>query len=110
MTRREKKYLFDILQSINYIFDHHLYHISNFAEYESNITAQRAVEREIEIMGEAAYHLQTLGLRLSASDTLINKRNIILHQYDATKHLTVWRFLQEEVKHLRAEVSKYLED
>ncbi len=109
MTRKEKKYLFDIISSIDNIFEHHLLGIKEFSNFENNITILRAMEREIGIIGEAAYHLQKSGVILTISDSLINKRNTIVHQYDVTKPLTIWNFVQNELKDVQEEVRKLIE-
>jgi uncharacterized protein with HEPN domain len=56
MTIDEKKLLKDILDSIDSI-DEHLESRRNFAEYLQNKTKRRAVERELEIIGEAVNRL-----------------------------------------------------
>ncbi|WP_262895579.1 HepT-like ribonuclease domain-containing protein [Pedobacter segetis] len=52
MKLEEKKLLTDILNSIISI-DEHLENRKIFEEYISNKTKRRAVERELEIIGEA---------------------------------------------------------
>ena len=52
MKREIKKYLFDIMVSINSINDY-LGTTKNFFEYENNKLLRRGVEREIEIIVEA---------------------------------------------------------
>ena len=52
ITRDEKKLLVDIIESINSI-DEHLEGKRILEEYMLNKTKRRAVEREIEIIGEA---------------------------------------------------------
>jgi len=52
MTTQIKKSLFDIQSSISAIAIH-LGNNRNFFEYQSNITVKRAIERELEIIGEA---------------------------------------------------------
>ncbi|MFP5043111.1 DUF86 domain-containing protein, partial [Parasediminibacterium sp. JCM 36343] len=55
-SREEKKLLTDIKESIVAI-DEHLEQRRVFSEYLSNKTKRRAVERELEIIGEAANRL-----------------------------------------------------
>lgn len=50
MKREIKKHLFDILVSINSIYDY-LGTKKNFFEYQNNKLLRRGVEREIEIIG-----------------------------------------------------------
>lgn len=52
MSLEEKKLLTDIAESIDSI-DEHLEHRRLFDEYKANKTKRRAVERELEIIGEA---------------------------------------------------------
>ncbi|MDY0362587.1 MAG: hypothetical protein RBR08_14140 [Desulforegulaceae bacterium] len=52
MQDKLKKYLFDIKESVSSIYDY-LDNNFNFFEYEKNKLLKRAVERELEIIGEA---------------------------------------------------------
>ncbi len=56
MSIEEKKLLTDIIQAIDSI-DDHLEGRRIFTEYKSNKTKRRAVERELEIVGEAVNKL-----------------------------------------------------
>ena len=58
-SREEKKLLVDIIDSINSI-DEHLEGKRILEEYLTNKTKRRAVEREIEIIGEAMSKLLKL--------------------------------------------------
>lgn len=51
-----KKYLYDVQQSVDSIFEY-LGEKRDFFEYERNKQLRRAVERELEIIGEAVKHL-----------------------------------------------------
>ena len=55
-NRSLKKYLYDIQQSIISIYEY-LGEKRDFFEYERNKQLRRAVERELEIIGEAVNHL-----------------------------------------------------
>ena len=56
MSLAEKKLLKDILNAIASI-DEHLESKRSFEEYKANKTKRRAVERELEIIGEAVSNL-----------------------------------------------------
>lgn len=49
MTRKQKKYLFDILQTIRDIQEIHLADINSAEIFSQNLTVIRAVERELAI-------------------------------------------------------------
>ncbi len=61
MKREIKKYLFDIMVSISSINDY-LGKTRDFFEYQNNKLLRRAVEREIEIIGEAMNRIIKLGI------------------------------------------------
>ena len=82
MPKDPKKFLFDTLERIDFIFDHHLSGISSLEEYEANQTVQSAVERELIIIGEAVYKLRRKGTSLTNADQIINRRNTVAHEYD----------------------------
>ena len=56
MARSIQKYLYDIQQSISSI-EEYLGEKRDFFAYEQNKLLRRAVERELEIIGEAAKHI-----------------------------------------------------
>lgn len=108
MTRNAKKYLYDISQSISNTFDSHLSGISGLHELKGNITVIRAIEREIGIIGEATKRLRQMGVELTDSDSIINRRNTIHHQYDVIKEETLWSYIHKELPSLKKEVDALL--
>ena len=109
MTNKAKKYLFDIQKSIEEIELVHLKDISSETDYTSaSSTIHRAVERELEIIGEAAYRLRQMGTELSAADSLINRRNTIIHQYDSFQPRTIWNFITYQMPAIHSEVKGLL--
>lgn len=58
-NRSLKKYLYDVQLSIVSIYEY-LGNKRDFFEYENNKQLRRAVERELEIIGEAVNHLLAL--------------------------------------------------
>ena len=110
MTRTAKKFLFDISNSIENIFIHHLNGLQDEHEFDQNITAIRAVEREFGIIGGAAKNLHRIGIELTNYDKLINRRNTLVHEYDSMKTRTLWQYIQYELPDLKLEVENMLEE
>ncbi|MEZ4825966.1 MAG: HepT-like ribonuclease domain-containing protein [Bacteroidia bacterium] len=108
MTRNSKKYLFDILSCIKDIQNQHLFEVQNIQDFENDKTIMRAVERELEIIGEAAYRLRQMGVNLMQADSLINRRNTIIHQYDSFQPRTIWYFIKQQLPELETEVQDLL--
>ncbi|MEO0470981.1 MAG: HepT-like ribonuclease domain-containing protein [Bacteroidota bacterium] len=92
MDVKIKKFLWDIQHSIQLI-EAHLDSIDDLQSFRDNVLVRDAVERRLTIIGEAAHQLQRLGFKLSYSDSLINRRNTIVHQYDDFSVRSVWRHL-----------------
>ncbi|MEL6672008.1 MAG: HepT-like ribonuclease domain-containing protein [Bacteroidota bacterium] len=96
------------MTSILDIFEVHLAGIQHLREFEQQKTVRRAVAKEIEIIGEAASRLRKEGLTLKMTDSLINRRNTLIHQYGDFKDETIWYFVQSELPLLKEEVDRLL--
>ena len=55
--------------------------MDSIVAYEANKIVRRAVAKELEIIGEAASRLRQMGVLLEQTDSLINRRNTLIHQY-----------------------------
>lgn len=108
MDRKLKKYLFDISTAIDNIFEIHLKNTPDKESFSTNLTVQRAVERELAIIGEACYRLRKLGLDISAADPMINRRNTLVHQYDVFKPGNIWDLIHHDLPPIKSEVRDLL--
>jgi uncharacterized protein with HEPN domain len=86
-----KKYLFDILESINFIEDV-LSEIKDFDHYLSNKFYKPSIERMLEIIGEALRKANQLSPDLTVTNKkqIIGMRNRLIHSYDAVDDVLVW--------------------
>lgn len=66
MQRKIKKYLFDIQESINSIYEF-LEDKKNFNEYATNKLLRRGIERELEIIGEAVSRILKIDSNIEIS-------------------------------------------
>jgi len=73
MTDEQRKYLTDMRSSIDAI-SYHLGEKRDFFQYRDNLTVKRAVEREIEIIGEATSRL----LKVDSNIAITNARKIVV--------------------------------
>src|SRR4051812_29915966 len=98
MTIEERKLLTDILNAIVSI-DEHLERKRDFAEYLSSKTKQRAVERELEIIGEAMNKLLKFNpdIILSYKRIVVDLRNRIIHAYDNINHTIIWKVIMKDI-------------
>ncbi|WP_298142659.1 HepT-like ribonuclease domain-containing protein [Flavobacterium sp.] len=110
-SREEKKLLVDIIDSVNAI-DDHLENKRILEEYLSNKTKRRAVEREIEIIGEAINKLLKINpeIAISYARTIVNLRNKVIHAYDSVDDILIWKIIIKDLPILLEEVTKLLHE
>lgn len=101
----EKKFLKDIEQAILNI-DLHLEGRRIFEEFSENITKRRAIERELEIIGEATNNLLriTPDFSISSARQIVNLRNRVIHAYDNVDETIIWKVVIKDIPLLLNEV------
>ncbi|RZK79220.1 MAG: DUF86 domain-containing protein [Pedobacter sp.] len=105
MTIVEKKLLTDILVGISSI-DDHLEGRRVFEEYVKNKTKRRAVERELEIIGEAINKLLKINpvIEISFARQIVDLRNKVIHAYDNVNNIVIWSVIMNHLPNLKLEV------
>ena len=98
MENLKKKYLLDIQEGIQHI-EIFTATINSFFDYENNLLVKRAVEREIEIIGEAMNRILKLDedIEIENAKRIVGVRNRVIHGYDKVDDAIIWGIL---VKHL----------
>lgn len=111
ISREIKKLLFDIVESINSI-DEHLENRRFIEEYLNNKTKRRAVEREIEIIGEAMSKILKLDaeIKISFSRVIVDLRNKVIHAYDTVDDILIWKIIMKDLPVLLEEAKKLLDE
>jgi uncharacterized protein with HEPN domain len=84
MNDRIKKYLVDILSCIDFI-EIETKSISGYMQYHENKLLRAAIERQVEIIGEALNQALKINPDLPITNKLriVGVRNRIIHAYDA---------------------------
>jgi uncharacterized protein with HEPN domain len=105
MDRNIKKYLFDISTAINSIEDY----IGNpkiFEDYEKNRLLQQAVERNLEIIGEATKRILDINPNINISNArrIVSARNRIIHGYDDIDNTEIWSIVINNLPILKKEI------
>jgi len=84
----------------------------NFLEFEKDIKTKRAVERNIEIIGEAMGRILKIepNIKISNSKKIVDTRNRIIHGYDSVSNDVIWLIairylpvLDKEIKEIKKE-------
>ena len=99
------KYLFDV-QSSSTAIHIHLSGKSDYKAYLRNITVQRAVERELEIIGEAIGKLLQIddSVNISYARLIVDLRNKIIHSYDSINNDVIWKIVSKDIPILQNEI------
>ena len=106
-----KTWLYDIYNAICEIEDF-LSDISNdFSAYQKDIKTKRAVERNIEIIGEAMNRIlnKDFSIELSNSRKIVGTRNRIIHGYDSVSDDIIWSITINHLPKLKQEVKQLLD-
>lgn len=103
------KYLYDILKAIISI-DSYFGEKRVFADYVKNDMLQKAVERQIEIIGEAVNKLSKIAptVNISNARRIIDTRNYVIHGYDKVSNEIIWGIVIKHLPKLKQEVEDLL--
>lgn len=101
-----KAWLYDILNAINEIDSFFVDTPKDFSTYQSDIRTRRAVERNIEIIGEAMNRIlqKNSSIELSNSRKIVDTRNRIIHGYDSVSDNIIWSIVISHLPALKSEV------
>ena len=107
MDRSLKKYLFDIETAINTI-DEYIGSPKIFENYEKNRQLQQAVERNLEIIGEATKRILDIepDIKISNARRIVGARNRIIHGYDDIDNAEIWSIIINSLPILKAEIEQ----
>ena len=105
-----KVWLFDILNAIMEIDTFFMDGPNTFSDFQADIKTKRAVERNIEIIGEAMNRILKAAPSISLSDTrnIVNARNRIAHGYDTVSDEVIWNIVHQHIPILKAEIEQLL--
>ena len=107
-----KTWLYDILSSINEIESYYIDTPKMFEIYENDLRTKRAVERNIEIIGEAMSRIlkHDNKIEISNSRKIVDVRNRIIHGYDSVSDDVIWGIVVKNLPVLQKEVEKLLNE
>ncbi|MCX6222225.1 MAG: DUF86 domain-containing protein [Bacteroidia bacterium] len=100
-----------MLQSITEIESYFEGRPKKFEEYIKDIRTKRAVERDIEIIGEAANRIlrKDRNVKIENVQKIIGARNRIAHGYDKISDDLIWSIVINHLPKLKEEISILIE-
>ena len=110
MDNTIKTWLYDILSSINEIESYFVDTPKLFEVYQNDLKTKRAVERNIEIIGEAMSRIlkENNHIEISNSRKIVDVRNRIIHGYDSVSDNVIWGIVIKNLPVLKIEVEVLL--
>ena len=103
-----KIFLSDIERSIGEIFDF-LPEKRNFIDFQKDLKTRKAVERNIEIIGEAMNRILKIDPQfpIESSRKIVDTRNRIIHGYDSVSEDVLWLIRVNYLPNLEKQLAKY---
>ena len=110
MDNEIKTWLYDIFQSIIEIEGFYENKPKIFNDYSTDIKTKRAIERDLEIIGEAVGRIlkKDKNFHLNNADRIIGTRNRIIHGYDKISDELIWSIVINQLPLLKEEIAVLL--
>lgn len=110
MNEKLLKCLYDIKFSIEEIDLFFVGRLKRFDEYSADIILKRAVERNLEIIGEAVNRIlkEDPEFPLENAKRIVGLRNQIIHGYDSVSDENIWGIVFKHIPKLKEEVNKLI--
>ena len=112
MDNEVKAWLYDILNAVMEIDSFFIGIPKEFSTYKNDLRTRRAIERNIEIIGEALSRIITKHetIKISNSRKIVDTRNRIIHGYDSVSDEIIWGIVINHIPILQTEVKDLLEE
>ncbi len=110
MEKEIKVWLSDIQQAIAEI-NQFLPEKKVFQEFQKDLKSKRAIERNIEIIGEAVNRIlsQNPNIEITNSRKIVDTRNRISHGYDSVSDDIIWAIVIRDIPKLTIEINNLLD-
>ena len=111
MDNEVKAWLFDMLNAIMEIDSFFIDIPKEFSTYKNDLRTRRAVERNIEIIGEALSRIiaKDSTIVISNARKIVDTRNRIIHGYDSVSDEIIWGIVINHLPILQLEVQRLFE-
>ena len=111
MDEFSRKYLYDVLNACNEVASFFKSE-KIFSDFQKDILRQRAVERNVEIMGEAINQMQKHDptIKLENARAIVSTRNRVIHGYDSVTPEFLWSLIINHIPRLQKDVEKILNE
>jgi uncharacterized protein with HEPN domain len=111
MEKEVQTWLEDIKQAIDEI-EEFLPERRDFFEFKRDLKTRKAIERNIEIIGEAVNRILNANpeIQITNARKIVDTRNRIIHGYDTVSEDIIWAIVSNDLKKLRQEIVNLLDE
>lgn len=110
MSRRPETFLYDALHAVNAVREFTAG--KRYADYQRSALLRSAVERQLEIVGEALSRLRALDTdkfgAIRGGRQAIGLRNVLIHGYASVEDAIVWDTLERDLPGMREDLESQL--
>ena len=109
MNQRINKHLADIQECIEQI-ESFTGTLNNFYEFHDNIMLKKAVERNLEIIGESLNSIlkSEPAIQITNARQIVDLRNKLIHEYDKIDDVVIWGIVKKHLVLLKDEINNLL--
>jgi uncharacterized protein with HEPN domain len=110
MTEKQLKFLYDIKLAIDDIESYFETETRTFDNYTKNSLLKRAIERNLEIIGEAINRIlkDDPSFPIENAKKIIGLRNQIIHGYDSVSDENIWGIIMIHLPKLKSEINSMI--
>jgi uncharacterized protein with HEPN domain len=111
MNERVLKLLYDVKIAIEEIDSFFEEYPKSFKEYQNNLVLKRAVERNLEIIGEAINRIlkEDPDIQIENARRIVGLRNQIIHAYNNISDENIWAVISKHLPGLISDIRKLIE-
>jgi len=112
MDERILKWIYDIDFALNEIESYFEGKDKNFFDYKKNTMLKRAVERDLEIIGEAINRIlkrdPSFEIKIKDAKAIIGLGNQVIHAYDNISDENIWSIIINHIPKLKSDITKLI--
>lgn len=114
MDERILKWIYDVRIAIDEINGYFENKEKDFLKYRENKMLKRAIERNLEIIGEAINRIlkrdEAYEKQISNARAIIGLRNQVIHAYDNISDENIWSILINHLPNLESDIDKLIRE
>ncbi len=110
MNEKIHKYLYDIKFAIDEVDSYFTQKEKRFENYSKDVLLKRAIERDLEIIGEAINRILLIDPEFPIQNArkIVGLRNQIIHAYDNISDENIWGIIMNHLPKLKEEIENFL--